>query len=197
MTRRITRATALAAFLVSLCGAASAQTARVQEFPFAVGAGGSFVNDTERSAGVKTFSTGGFHAFLEFSLDPGIFLQVRYESFLLPGKASETPFQPAAAAPRVKVDAGNVTVGYVFREGWWEAGLFAGGGIYGLVPRSPEAGQTPVDVRETVIGWNGGMLLVFQLARRWDLRVEAAGYLLQTNAQAKLVRIGGSVAYHF
>ena len=155
------------------------------------------MNDTSRSAGVKTFSTGGFHAFFELTLDPGVLLQIRYESFLLPGTASSPPFQPAVSAPRVKVDAGNVTVAYVFREEWWEAGLFGGVGIYGLAPRSPDAGQTAVDVRETVFGWNGGALLVFQLARRWDLRVEAAGYLLQTEVQKKLVRVGGSVAYHF
>jgi hypothetical protein len=197
MTRRITRATALAALLVFLCCSASAQTTRLEEFPFAVGAGGSAVNDTGRAADVKAFSTGGFHAFAEVVLEAGVLLQVRYENFLLPGTASDTPFQPAVSAPRIKVDAGNVTVAYVFREEWWEAGLFGGVGIYGLAPRSPEAGQTPVDVRETVIGWNGGVLLVFQLAQRWDLRVEAAGYLLQTDAQTKLVRLGGSVAYHF
>ena len=197
MTRRITRATALAALLVFLCCSASAQTTRLEEFPFAVGAGGSAVNDTGRAADVKAFSTGGFHAFAEVVLEAGVLLQVRYENFLLPGTASATPFQPAVSAPRIKVDAGNVTVAYVFREEWWEAGLFCGVGIYGFAPRSPEAGQTPVDVRETVIGWNGGVLLVFQLAQRWDLRVEAAGYLLQTDAQTKLVRLGGSVAYHF
>jgi Outer membrane protein beta-barrel domain len=190
MTRRITRATALAAPLVFLlCSPASAQTTRLQEFPFGVGAGGSAFSDTMRPAGVKTFSTGGFHAFFELALDPGVLLQARYERFQIPGSTVD--------APRKDVDAGNVTVGYVFREEWWEAGLFAGVGLYGLAPRSPEAGQTPVDVRETVFGWNGGTLLVFQLARRWDLRVEAAGYLLQTVAQTKLVRLGGSVAYHF
>lgn len=162
-----------------------------------MGAGGFFVNDTGRSDDVKAFSTGGFHAFFELALDPGVLLQARYESFQLPGTASSSPFQPAVAAPRIEVNAGNVTVGYVFRETWWEAGLFAGVGIYGLAPRSPEAGQTSVDVRETVFGWNGGMLVAFQLARRWDLRVEAAGYLLQTDVQKKLVRLGGSLAYHF
>lgn len=192
MTRRITRATVLAALLVFLCCSASAQTTRLQEFPFAVGAGGSAVNDTGRPADVKAFSTGGFHAFLELTLEPGepsVLLQARYESFQVPGST--------VGAPRKNVDAGNVTVAYVFREGWWDAGLFGGVGIYGLAPRSPEAGQAPVDVRETVVGWNGGALLVFQLARRWDLRVEAAGYLLQTDASTKLVRVGGSVAYHF
>jgi Outer membrane protein beta-barrel domain len=189
MTRRITRANVLAAFLGFLCSSASAQTTKPQEFPFAVGAGGSAFNDTHRPAGVDTSSTGGFHAFFELGLDPGVLLQVRYESLQVPGSTAD--------APRKDVDAGNVTVAYVFRETWWEAGLFAGVGLYGLAPRSPEGSQTPVDVRETVVGWNFGTLVVFQLARRWDLRVEAAGYLLRSDASTKLVRIGGSVAYHF
>jgi hypothetical protein len=155
------------------------------------------VNDTGHSSDVKAFSTGGFHAFGELALDPGVLLQVRYESFLLPGKASAAPFQPAVAAPRIKVDAGNVTVAYAFRENWWEAGLFAGVGLYGLVPRSPGAGQTAVNVRETVFGWNGGVLMIFQVVPRLDFRVEAAGYLLQNDAASKLIRLGGSLAYHF
>ncbi len=196
MARRFAAVGAFA-LLFFLCSSVRAQTTRLQEFPFAVGAGGSFLNETGRSDDVKAFSTGGFHAFLELNLDPGILLQARYERFQLPGSASSAPFQPAVAAPRIDVDAGNVTVAYVFRETWWEAGLFAGVGLYGLAPQAPEAGQTPVDVRETVFGWNGGTLLVFQVARRWDLRLEAAGYLLRNDASLKLVRLGGSLAYHF
>jgi hypothetical protein len=197
MTRRINRAVALAALLVLCCFRASAQTALPQEFPFAVGAGGFSVNDTSRSGEVEAFSTGGFHAFFELALDPGVVLQVRYENFLLPGSSSSSPFQPAVAAPRIQVNAGNVTAAYLFRETWWGAGLFAGVGLYGLEPRSPEPGQTAVDVRETVFGWNGGTLVVFRLANRWDLRAEAAGYLLRADRSLQLIRLGGSVAYHF
>ena len=137
------------------------------------------MNDTGRST--ETFTTGGFHAFFEVALDPGVLLQVRYESFQLPGTTSSPPLQPAVSGPRIDVDAGLVTVAYVFRETWWEAGLFAGVGLYGLRPRPPEAGQTAVDVRENVFGWNFGSLMAFQLTRRWDLRIEAAGYLLRAN----------------
>ncbi len=70
MTRRFARAGALAALFVLLRSAASAQTTQPQEFPFAVGAGGFFVNDTGRTS--ETFSTGGFHAFFELDLDPGV-----------------------------------------------------------------------------------------------------------------------------
>lgn len=194
---RITCATVLAALLVVMCRSAPAQMPRGQEFPFAVGAGGSSFNDTTRSEGVKAFSTGGFHAFFELALEPGVLLQARYERFQLPGRVSSSSFQPPVAAPRKDVDAGEVTAAYLYREQWWEAGLFAGVGLYGLAPRSPEGSQTAVEVRETVFGINGGVLVVFQLARRLDLRVEAAGYLLRDDAETKLIRLGGSLAYHF
>jgi hypothetical protein len=197
MTLRNARAVALAALLAALSSPVAAQTAHLAEFPLAVGAGGSFVNDTGQSTNVKAFSNGGFHAFAEVVLETGVLFQVRYETFLLPGTASGTPFQPKVSAPHVRVDAGNVSVGYVLRETWWEAGLFGGVGLYGLSPRAPEAGQVATDVSETVIGWHGGLLAVFQLARRLDLRVEAAGYLLRSDAPHKPILVGGSLAYHF
>jgi hypothetical protein len=197
MTLRHARALALAVVLAALSAPAAAQVTRPSEFPFAVGAGGSFVNDSGPAADVKTFSTGGFHAFAEVVLDPGVLLQVRFESFQLPGSASSTPFQPPVSGPRVRVNAGNISVGYMFRETWWQAGLFGGVGVYGLSPRAPEAGQAPTDVSETVIGWHGGLLTVFQLARRLDLRVEAAGYLLRSDSSHKPLLVGGSLAYHF
>ena len=197
MRLRNARALALAAFLAALTSPVAAQTNHLAEFPFAVGAGGSFVNDTGRGSDVKAFSTGELHAFAEVVLEAGVLLQVRYESFLLPGTASATPFQPAGSSPRVKVNAGNISAGYVFRETWWETGIFGGVGVYGLSPRAPEAGQVPTDVSETMIGWHGGLLTVFQLARRLDLRLEAAGYLLRGDTPHKPILLGASLAYHF
>lgn len=197
MRLRNARALALAAFLAVLSSPVAAQTTHLAEFPFAVGAGGSFVNDSGPAADVKTFSTGEFHAFGEVALEPGILLQVRYESFLLPGSAASTPLRPAVSGPRVKVNAGNISVGYLFRETWWEAGFFGGVGVYGLSPRAPEAGQVATDVSETVIGWHGGLLTVFQVARRWDLRLEGAWYLLRTDSSHKPTLVGASLAYHF
>lgn len=196
--RSLALAAALAAGLAALPGLAAAQTLHTSEFPFAVGAGGEFVSDGGRPADVKSFSTGGFHVFGEVVLDPGVLLQVRYESFLLPGSAApSTPFQPAPGTPRVRVNAGNIGVGYLFREAWWEGGFFGGVGVYGLFPRTPGVGQVPADVSETVIGWHGGLLTVFQVARHVDVRLEATGYLLRSDSSHKPLLLGASVAYHF
>lgn len=199
MTRRFSLALLVAALLGGLSISAAAQTNRTLEFPFAVGAGGFALTDTGRAADVKSFSTGGFRIFADVELEAGVILQVRYESFLLPGSAvSGPPFQQAAGdSPRVKTDGGSLSVGYVFREAWWQAGIVAGVGVFGLRPQQPEAGQIPADVRETVIGWHAGLLTIFQLGNRWDLRIDATGYLLRTDASHKPVLVGASLAYHF
>ena len=85
----------------------------------------------------------------------------------------------------------------MFREAWWQAGLVAGVGVFGLSPRDAEAGQVSGDVSETVIGWHGGLLTIFQLSNRWDFRVDATGYLLRTDASHKPILVGASLGYHF
>ena len=188
-------AAALATFLVVPFPAA-AQTSRPSEFSFAAGAGGFAVSDTGR-ADVKSFSTGGFRVFGEVELETGVFLQARYESFLLPGSAVDNPFQSATDSPRVKAQGLSLSVGYMFRETWWRAGAIAGIGAFRLTPRATAAGQTPADVEETVIGWHVGLLTTFDVARRVDLRIEASYYLLRTDAAHKPVLGGASLAYHF
>ncbi len=100
-------------------------------FPFAVGAGGEWVTDNGRASDVKAFSNGGWHAFGEVVLEPGVLLQFRYMSFALPGTPVVPPFGAATSAPDVKVNAGLVSVGYLFREPWWDAGLVGGSACTG------------------------------------------------------------------
>ncbi|HTS03741.1 MAG TPA: hypothetical protein VMN04_14565 [Thermoanaerobaculia bacterium] len=170
---------------------------RTQEYSFAVGGGGEWVTDNGRASDVKAFSNGGWHGFAELVLEPGVFFQLRYMRFSLPGTPVVPPFGAPTGAPDVRVSAGLASVGYLFREPWWDAGLFGGVGVYDLAPETPTAGQTSADVNETVIGWHGGILTAFHVARRWDVRLEAAGYVLRTDANHKPITLGGSVAYHF
>jgi hypothetical protein len=199
MTLRVSRALALAALLGGLSLPATAQSNRPFEFPFAVGVGGFAVTDTGRPADVDAFSTGGFRIYFDVELEPGVILEARYESFLLPGSAvTPPPFEPSAGtSPKVKVNGGCMTVGYLFRETWWQAGLTAGVGVYRLAPRDPEPGQVPADVNETVIGWNAGLLTIFKVTTRWDFRIEVTGLLLRTDSSHKPILVGASAAYRF
>ena len=199
MTRRIAHGAALAALLVLLCGSASAQSTRFEQFPFAVGAGGEFVTDNGRVSDVKAFSERGWHAFGEVALGSGVVFQLRYMHFFLPG----TPVTPAfgvggaTSAPDVRVSAGLASVGYLFRLPWWDAGLFGGAGVYRLSPKPPSSDQSSTDQKETAIGWHAGAETVFHVAVHWDVRLEAAAFLLRTNANHQPITLGGSLAYHF
>ena len=191
-----------AAALLLLAAASSSALAQVgpprsQQFPFAVGGGGEWVTDNGRTSDVKAFSNGGWHAFGEIVLEPGVLLQVRYMSFTLPGTPVPPAFGPATSAPDVRVNAGLMSVGYLFREPWWDGGFFGGVGAYSLNPQSLSGDQTSTDVKETVLGWHGGVMAAFHVATRWDVRLEVAAFLLRTDANHKPITLGGSVAYHF
>lgn len=191
----------LAACLALLAAASSARAQvgapRIQQFPFAVGGGGEWVTDNGRVSDVDAFSNGGWHAFGELVLEPGVLLQVRYMNFTLPGTPVVPPFGAATSAPDVKVNAGLMSVGYLFREPWWDAGLVAGVGVYSLDPKAVSGDQTSANYKETVIGWHGGLVTAFHISARWDVRLEATAYLLRTDQSFKPVTLGGSVAYHF
>lgn len=167
---------------------------RTQQLPYAVGIGGEWVTDNGRASDVKAFSNGGFHAFGEVVLETGVVFQLRYMSFALPG----TPALGAStSAPDVKVKAGIASVGYLFREAWWDGGFVGGVGVYALRPKPVEGDQTSADTSETVVGWHGGLVSAFHIATHWDFRLEFNAFLLRTDANHKPLTLGASVAYHF
>ena len=196
---RLLRTAAVGFLLLAAAPPARSQVGppRTQQLPFAVGGGGEWVTDNGRASDVKAFSNGGFHVFAEVVLEPSVVLQLRYMNFALPGTPVTPAFGETLPAPDVKVNAGIASVGYLFRENWWDGGFVAGVGVYGLTPKTPSAGQASADVKETVIGWHGGLVSAFHISTRWDFRVEFNAFLLRTDANHKPLTLGGSVAYHF
>lgn len=172
----------LAFALLALAPAAGAQT-------FALGAGGGVVNDTESLKSVDDFSTGAGHAYLEAILQPGVHLQGRYTRMTLP-PAAEGGFD-------TDVDAATVTVAYLFNEGWWKAGFVGGVGAYFLKSQVVGLDQVARSTSESVFGWNGGLLTVFTVNRRWDVRVEGVWHLIQDEAKRKPLVVSASVSWKF
>ena len=178
---------ALLPALLALCLAAIAPSAPAQTF--AVGAGGGVVNDTEAIKSVDDFSTGAGYAYLEAILQPGVHLQGRYTR-MPPPPAAEGGFD-------TDVDAATLTIAYLFNEGWWRAGFVGGVGAYFEKSQTVGLDQVTRDTSESVFGWNGGLLTVFTVNRRWDVRLEGVWHLIQDDAKRKPLVVSASVSWKF
>lgn len=172
----------LPAALLLLAPAAPAQI-------FAVGAGGGLLNDAGSGEDLENFSTGAGFGYVEMVLEPGIRLQARYTRMLLPPTASN--------GPEIDVDAATVSVAYLWKEDWWEGGFVVGGGGYFLSPRTPGEGQAATDPKQNVFGWNGGLLTVFTVSQKVDLRLEATGHLIRDVSRRKPIVVAASVSLKF
>ena len=161
---------------------ASAQT-------FAVGAGGGILNDTGSAANLDNFSTGAWYGFAEMTLDPGILMQARYTRMQLPPSAEN--------GPDIDVDAATLSIAYLFKEDWWQAGFVLGGGGYFLNPKNPGAGQVVTDPDESVFGLNGGLLTVFTVNRKVEHPVGGHRHLLRDTYSRKPVIVSAAVAWKF
>jgi len=156
---------------------------------FAVGGNIFAVNDVGSAAITSGFQTWGGSVFGELTLDRHVVFQVRGERFSVRGSGM--------GAPNIRINAATVTVAYLFSEDWFSAGLFAGFGGYFLRPASPGPGEEVVDRNEEAFGFCGGLITIFEMGPRWDVRVHGMGHLIRSNASRKPIEIGLGLAYHF
>jgi hypothetical protein len=184
-SRRCRRLLISGAFSIALASVAAPSRAQT----FAVGAGGMLSNDGISSAGPSSFSKGGYFGFVEMHLEMDTAMQLRGGKFRLPGKLS--------GSPDLTVTEASLTISYLFKEDWFEAGFYGGGGIFRVVPDAPTALQTPADPRENVWGLKGGVLTVIRLAKNFDLRLEGGvTYLAATYSHSPIV-LGAGLSYRF
>jgi hypothetical protein len=172
-------------FLLGVCSLAGRSDAQA----FAVGGVVTAVNDTGSAAVTSGFHTWGGHVFGEMTLERHVVLQLRGSRFTVSGSGT--------GAPHIRINAATVNVSYLFSEDWFHAGLFGGFGGYFLRPVTPGSGEEVIDRNETSFGWTGGLVTIFDLGARCDVRLEATGHLIRSSAQRKPIEIGIGVAYHF
>ena len=172
---------------ISIALASVAAPSRAQVF--AVGGGGTLSNDGSSTAGPSSFSKGGYFGFLELQLERSAAIQLRAGKFRLPGKLSDSP--------DISVTEASLTISYLFKEDWFEAGFYGGGGIFRVVPDGPTALQSPADLRENVWGLKGGVLTVVHLVKNFELRLEGGvTYLAATYTHSPIV-LGAGLSYRF
>jgi hypothetical protein len=183
-SRRCRRLLISGAFVV-LASIAAPSRAQV----FAVGGGGMLSNDGLSTAGPSSFSKGGYFGFLEMHLEMDTAIQLRVGKFRLPGKESDSP--------DVSVTEASLTVSYLFKENWFAAGFYGGGGVFRVVPDDPTAVQSPADPRENVWGLKGGVVTVVRLVKNFEFRLEGGvTYLAATYNHSPIV-LGAGLSYRF
>ncbi len=176
-----------AAALLLLAPALKAQS-------FSVGAGASIVSDQGTLVDVKAFNHWSSNVFGEVSIGETytrhrIAFQLRWSRFALPGGVPNSP--------TLDVNAGLFAVSYAWREEWWQAGFIGGAGVYWLAPKELEPGQVVGDPNETVVGFWGGVFSVFNINRRWDVRLELAGHSPRTELSHTPLFLTLLVGYNF
>jgi hypothetical protein len=174
-------------------GALALRPAPLTAQSFAAGLGAATYADTGTSTNVEGFQQWGGDAYLELLLETSTsfvtVLQGRYSRFTLPGT------QPGA--PELQVNAGLARVSYRWRDDWFQAGFFGGGGVFGVSPKSPTTGQVAVDVSETAAGATFGVETLFRLTGQLNFRLEFGGDYIATSVIHRPLFIGGSVSYRF
>lgn len=175
------------AFLLAAAAPAAAQS-------FSAGGGGGAIADQGRNVTDNGLGHFGGYLFLEASLESygarhDVLVQGRGEFVTLPGGAP--------GAPEIRVNSGLLMVTYRYREEWWEAGLLAGLGVFGLSPRAPEPDQVAAETSQTVFGWCAGAQSVFRMTRRLDFRIEASYQVPQTRLDHKFFFLSGGLGYRF
>jgi hypothetical protein len=184
-SRRSRRLLAAAAFSIALASLAVPAAAQV----FAVGAGGTIATDGASGGGPSGFSKGGYYGFLEMKVEMNTALQLRVGKFRLPGKESDSP--------DLSVTEASLTVSYLFKEDWFEAGFYGGGGAFRIVPDNPSDIQVPSDLRENVWGLKGGVLTVIHLGKKFDFRLEGGVTYLAATLEHSPIVLGAALSYRF
>jgi hypothetical protein len=186
----------LCAVGASLAAAAGAQT-------FGIGGSAGIVNDVDGDVEFSGFKWGDANGWFEYKLEKLAAFRATYGSMWTQQSKSEstvtTPGGPVTL-PELKenVRYGIVSVSYLFWEGFFTSGLFAGIGGYGMRP-----GDVPVDLEpyadreETVFGWHAGVDGEFQVTRQVGVVLRFTYHNVSAHPHRQFVTADGGAVFRF
>jgi hypothetical protein len=170
---------------------------------FAVGGAAGIVNDVSSDVEFSGFKWGEANGWFEYKMEKSTVLRLTYGSMWTQQSKSEstvtTPDGPVAI-PELdeNVNYGIVSVSYLFWEGFFTSGLFAGIGGYGIRPDAVPAGLEPyADRRETVFGWHAGADGEFQVAKQVGLVLRLTYHNVSAHPHRQFVNADGGVVFRF
>lgn len=159
--------------LLVLACAGLAAAARAQSFGLGISVG--LPNDVGTEVKLDNFDHSEVTGWFDYKIEPRTILRLTYGNMRTQQANSqsviETPTGPFTLPEfKERIEYGTVGVSYLFWEGFYTSGMFAGIGFYGIRPDTvaPEIAAY-ADRSETVFGWHGGLDGEFRLIERLSL----------------------------
>lgn len=159
--------------LLVLACAGLAASARAQSFGLGISVG--LPNDVGTEVQLENFDHSEVTGWLDYRIESSTLLRLMYGNMRTRQALSQSVIQTPTGAftlPEFKerVEYGTVGVSYLFWEGFYTSGIFAGIGAYGIRPDAvhPDIAAY-ADRHETVFGWHGGLDGEFRVLERLSL----------------------------
>ncbi len=190
--------TALVAFAAL---AALARPAIAQRF--GVGGSAGIVNDVSSDVEFSGFKWGEATGWFEYKMEDDVALRMTYGSMWTQQSSSGSTVETASGAltlPQLdeRIGYGIVSVSYLFWEGFFTSGLFAGIGGYGIRPDAvPPAAEPYADRDETVFGWHAGADGEFKIWKNVGLVIRLTYHNVSAHPHRQFVNADGGVVARF
>lgn len=127
-----------------------------------VGASYGSVNNVNDSVTLSGFKPSEYTLWVDYRMEKTTLLRMTYGSMWTPqalaGQTVETPTGGTVPGFKERINYVTVDVSYLFWDGFYAGGLFAGVGGYGFNPQTmPAEFAGYQDLDERVFGWNAGV----------------------------------------
>lgn len=178
--------------IAGLASVAAAQT-------FGIGASLGWANDTGNDFG---FRHGDVNGWIDYRFEEHALLRLTYGSMRTQqsgGATIEVPVGDTSETRELKERVNYYTLGvsYLFSEGFFTSGLFAGLGGYQIRPDALPVGFVGPDVKETAFGWHVGSEAIFRVVRNLGLVARATYHNVSAHPHRQFLTLNAGVVARF
>ena len=170
-----------------------------------VGSTIGLVNDVGGRFHVDEFKSKDVNLWVDYEVQDKVLVRAMLGTLKVKGANAGKDVTPVAGGPPVTlpdltehIDYATVGVSYLFAEGGYTSGIFAGFGGYKVRPDSVAAEFANYrDQRETAFGWHGGVEGGMQIVSRLSFLVRLTYHNIRSESGRSLLTANAGFGYRF
>jgi len=170
-----------------------------------VGATIGLVNDVGGRFHVDEFKSKDVNLWADYEVQDKVLVRAMLGTLKVKGANAGKDVTPVAGGPPVTlpdltehIDYATVGVSYLFAEGGYTSGIFAGFGGYKVRPDSAPADVANYrDQRETAFGWHGGVEGGVQIVSRLSFLARLTYHNIRSESGRSLLTANAGFGYRF